>query len=384
MTSRAPSSLALRFRTIGIGALAVALLVALGLWVRGVPWEPFRVYRDNLAMGFGSQRGPEPPHDLRTALRLLGVGSVIWYVCVLSAPLFLWLAHRSPIAAGHRVRATMTQVAALLGAVIVATLVQYDFTYHGTPRPPSLGPYLLVGIGTNILPLGLVFAAAAVLAIRRRAARSALETERLRAELAEARLSAVSMQLHPHFLFNTLQSISTLIHRDPKAADEMLGKLADLLQDVLRRSSRTLVSLDDELHLVRTYLDLARLRFGDRLRVEWTIADDALGLSVPVLLLQPLVENSLKHGVGARASGGEIRISAERVRDRLKLGVADDGVGLSAGASTAGGLAVGMRVTHERLRHLYQDDYTLELAPRSEGGVMVSIDLPARLAEVVA
>jgi LytS/YehU family sensor histidine kinase len=214
---------------------------------------------------------------------------------------------------------------------------------------------------------------------RRRAVHGAVEAQRLRAELAESRLEAVTSQLQPHFLFNTLQSISTLIHKDPVAADAMLAKLSDLLRDVLRRSRNVLVTLDEELRMTETYLDLARLRYGERLRVAIDVDGAVRGAAVPVLLLQPLVENALQHGVGQRAAGGFVGIAAQRDGDRLRLVVSDDGVGLGASRGNGGG--TGLANTRERLRHAYGENQSLDLAPRAGGGVEVTIRVPFRPTE---
>jgi LytS/YehU family sensor histidine kinase len=214
---------------------------------------------------------------------------------------------------------------------------------------------------------------------RRRANQARLDRERLRAKVAEQRVIALTGQLHPHFLFNTLQGISTLIHRDPEAADEMLAKLSDLLRDLLRHRDHVLVPLGDELRYARTYLEISHLRFGDRLQFRIESAPAIERASVPLFILQPLVENALAHGIGGRTRGGSVVVKAARDGDRLRLEVADDGAGLSTSVTRRDG--IGLSNTRERLRASFGDDqrFTLDGAP--DGGAVARIEIPFRLHE---
>jgi signal transduction histidine kinase len=323
------------------------------------------------------RRVPPPPADARALLRRLGVGSVTWYACALAIPPLWWLAYRLPLTHQRAWRAFGLQSGAVIALIVSTALVQYQVGYGGAPGAPSFATFFPVALGASALPMLAVAALGNVLEARRRAVRGALEAQRLRAELAESRLAAVTSQLQPHFLFNTLQSISTLIHRDPVAADAMLAKLSDLLRDVLRRSRSALVSLGDELRMTETYLDLARVRFGDRLRITIEVDDAVRGAVVPMLLLQPLIENALKHGVGRRAAGGQVGVSARGIDRRLSITVWDDGVGFENG--DAGREGTGLANTRERLRHAFGDDQSLHVGARDGGGVDVSISMPLRL-----
>jgi sensor histidine kinase YesM len=203
-----------------------------------------------------------------------------------------------------------------------------------------------------------------------------LERERLRAEAAEQRLVALSSQLQPHFLFNTLQGISTLIHRDPQAADEMLTKLSDLLRDVLRDRDRTRVPLADEIRYARTWLEIAQIRFGHRLTFAIDAPDEVQHASVPLFLLQPLIENALKHGVGAQIRGGHIAIRATRLDDRLIIEVRDDGPGFGTTLTDR----VGLGNTRERLQAAFPGDYRVSLGSADGStGAVVRIDIPWEL-----
>ena len=322
------------------------------------------------------RRVPPPPADARELLRRLGVGSVTWYACALAIPPLWWLAHRLPLTHQRAWRAVGLQLGAVIALILITSLVQNDLAYRGAPGAPPFGAFFVAFVA-SALPMFAVAALVNVFEARRRAVRGALESQRLRAELAESRLAAVTSQLQPHFLFNTLQSISTLIHRDPVAADAMLAKLSDLLRDVLRRSRSALVSLGDELRMTETYLDLARVRFGDRLRITIEVEEAVRGAVVPMLLLQPLIENALKHGVGRRAAGGQVGVSARGIDNRLSITVWDDGVGVENGS--VGREGTGLANTRERLRHAFGDDQSLDLAARPGGGVDVTIRMPLRL-----
>jgi LytS/YehU family sensor histidine kinase len=229
--------------------------------------------------------------------------------------------------------------------------------------------------GTLVPWVALVGIVAAVEA-RRRSVQSRVERERLRAQVAEQRLVALTGQLHPHFLFNTLQGISTLIHRDPNAADEMLGKLSDLLRDVLRHRDHVLVPLADEVRYARTLLEIAQLRFADRLAITVDVPNELQRASVPLFITQPLIENALAHGIGRQARGGSVRLSAARSDGVLTLTVEDDGAGLPAGSMREG---IGLSNTRERLRASFGDSQRLTLQPRSGGGVVARIELPYRM-----
>ncbi|MBC7894575.1 MAG: histidine kinase [Cytophagaceae bacterium] len=324
--------------------------------------------------GLSLPRLPPPPADVPALLRRLGVGSVAWFACALWAPAFWWLAWRVPLSQHRSPRSLATHLGLVAAAIFVTCVAHFLVAYRGSSLAPAFSTFFPVALGANAVPLLAVAALANGAEVRRRALRSVLEAQRLRAELAESRLAAVTAQLQPHFLFNTLQGISTLIHRDPLAADRMLVQLSDLLREVLRRSRHSLVPLGDELRMTGTYLDLARVRYGDRLRVVIDADEATRGALVPVLLLQPLVENALTHGIGPRATGGTVGITTRRSGNALVVTVWDDGEG--PGRSIIEGTGVGN--TRERLRVAFGDEQALELGPRSGGGTEVIVRLPVR------
>jgi glucose-6-phosphate-specific signal transduction histidine kinase len=202
-----------------------------------------------------------------------------------------------------------------------------------------------------------------------------MEAREREAQLAEARLSALRAQLHPHFLFNSLNALAVLVReQDTPGASRMLELLSDLLRRVLRSDPRQKVPLPEELQFLEQYLAIEQIRFSDRLRVEWSIDERARTASVPGFVMQPLVENAIKHGVAKRAEAGRIEISARVEGERLELAVRDDGVGMAPG--TAEG--VGLSNTRERLHTMYGNEGSLTLRALPGGGTEVSIRIPFR------
>ncbi|HMC59800.1 MAG TPA: sensor histidine kinase [Candidatus Solibacter sp.] len=194
-------------------------------------------------------------------------------------------------------------------------------------------------------------------------------------QVTEAELRALRAQINPHFLFNSLNTIADLVVRDPARAEAMTLRLAGVFRHVLAHSSRPLTSIRDEIEFLRTYLYIEEVRFGDRLQVEIDIAPAVAGDHLPSLILQPLVENALKHGLGPKPGPGHLWISAARQDGRVRLTVEDDGMGIGASAS-AKPEGLGLANVAERLRTLYQDRASLTLEPRDGGGTRVTLLIP--------
>jgi sensor histidine kinase YesM len=319
----------------------------------------------------------QPPVNTTQLLRSLGVGSLIWYMCLASAPLFFWTARRLAITRERWIRACLATLAVVLAMAALTAALQYRLSYYGSPLAPSLSSVLIVGVITSLLPLATVAITAYAIDAQARAHERALEAERVRAQLAESRLEALAAQLQPHFLFNTLQGISTLITHDPVGADEMLTSLSDLLREVLRRGDRREITLGEELRVLESYLDLSRRRFGDRLTIEVVSDDEAEGAMVPFFVLQPLVENALQHGIGSHAGPGTVSITAKRDDARLILSVRDDGNGGNGGngATSNSGRGTGLANTRARLAELYGERQSLDLV-RTPLGFEARITLP--------
>jgi signal transduction histidine kinase len=210
----------------------------------------------------------------------------------------------------------------------------------------------------------------------------ALRTAQLERSLAQAELRSLRLQLQPHFLFNALNTISSTMYDDPRSADRMIGQLSQLLRLSLRTSHSQEVPLRDELEVLGCYLGLMKARFGHRLRADVAAAHDTLDALVPSLLLQPLVENAIRHGNASHASGGTIGVRVERIGMSMQLSVTDDGPGAPAGIDVFA-TGIGLSATRDRLRLLYGDAHRFEAGNRGAGFV-VSIMLPYRLATMAS
>jgi sensor histidine kinase YesM len=203
-----------------------------------------------------------------------------------------------------------------------------------------------------------------------------LSAAQLETRLVEARLHTLQRQMQPHFLFNTLNTISALMHRDVEAADAMIARLSDLLRMSLQRVGVQEVPLKEELDFLSKYLEIEQTRFRDRLTVVFDVQSDTLHALVPNLLLQPLVENAIKHGIGPRPTPGQITVRARRNGAMLELDVQDNGVGLSAARLTDFNRGVGLSNTRSRLDHLYGSLHRFEFRQPAEGGLLVCIAIP--------
>jgi two-component sensor histidine kinase len=205
--------------------------------------------------------------------------------------------------------------------------------------------------------------------------------ERLERQFAEARLNALRMQLDPHFLFNTLNTISSQVERDPRLARAMIEHLGDLLRNSLESKDKQEVTLAEELAALNHYLAIQKIRFADQLKVELCVDADVKSACVPCLLLQPLVENSIRHGISSRSSGGTVTVSARRVEKLLEIRVADDGAGLPAGWNQEKSLGIGLSVTQQRIFGLSgSEDTRFLIGNRPNGGTEVEIRMPLKLA----
>lgn len=209
---------------------------------------------------------------------------------------------------------------------------------------------------------------------------SRVQLERTEKTLIESRLNALRLQLEPHFLFNALNAISSDVTTNPKLAREMLENLGALLRSSLECKERTEITLAQELELLEHYLSIQQVRFGDRLEITTDIAPEALPMMVPSMLLQPLVENAIRHGIESRISGGEIIVSATLETDYLDIRVLDNGVGLPRNWRLDDTKGLGVRVTLERLTALYPKlgESCLTLHRRENGGTEVAVQIPLR------
>ncbi len=200
-----------------------------------------------------------------------------------------------------------------------------------------------------------------------------LKTLALESRLRDAQLHALRSQLNPHFLFNTLHSIAELVHEDPDLAEQLVVRLGELLRRVLESSGQQEVMLSEEIEFIKAYLDIEQMRLGDRLQVAWNIEPDVLALKVPSLVLQPLVENAVQHGIASSDQGGELRISAQRENGFLHLEVRDSGPGMPQQGESVN-VGIGLSNTKARLRTLFGEQHRLELI--NNHGLSVNLRLP--------
>jgi len=261
----------------------------------------------------------------------------------------------------------------LLSTAIQVTLRGAD----AYPFLPRLVDNFAVSYHWNLLIYWAIVALVHARDYARDAQEHGMRAAQLEASVAEARLQALTQQLRPHFLFNTLNAIAELIHEDPDTAERMVGRLADLLRRTLETDGTAEVPLTSELELVDGYLDIQAVRFRDRLKVRREVAGDARGAQVPAMILLPLVENAVRHGVAARPGPGVVGIRARRDADTLRLEVWDDGPGLGeTAASTALRPGIGLANTRARLAQLYGASQALELVDGDPRGLVVRLSLP--------
>jgi signal transduction histidine kinase len=246
----------------------------------------------------------------------------------------------------------------------------------GTPVSfaETFNPLLVKTFHFNLLIYWVIVSVSHAFDYYRQMQERELRAAELEKRLAQARLQALQMQLNPHFLFNSLHAISALVHKDAELADQMITRLSDLLRYALESTDAQEVPLRQELDFLRRYLEIEQTRFGDRLSVRLEIAPETLDALVPNLLLQPLVENAIRHGIEPRAKPGRIELRSRRESGQLKLEVRDNGVGLSPDREVEEG--VGLSNTRARLKQLYGDRHRFELAEEPSGGLAVRLELP--------
>ena len=291
-----------------------------------------------------------------------------YWLWALLTPAVVWLARRFPISGPRRwAHLTLHLVLGAATAVLKTIADREIFAMLSGFRM-----YLL--LSTVSLQLTTYFAIVAATHGFEYYRRSR-EREHLEARLAEARLQLLSMQLQPHFLFNTLNTIAELVHDDPEAADRMISGLSDLLRRTLDLGDAQEIRLDEELDALSRYLDIQKIRFGDRLQVDIEAPLELRDASVPPLLLQPLVENSIRHGLAARATAGRIQIRVGRKDARLVIDVLDDGDGVTQEAIGVR-RGIGLNNVRTRLETLYGSGATFTMSREAGVGTRVSIEIP--------
>ncbi|HKP30771.1 MAG TPA: histidine kinase [Gemmatimonadales bacterium] len=334
------------------------------------------------------------PTDWKTVAHALRKELPFWYLWVLLAPIVVIAVRKVPLIRGRLTWAIPAHVLIALVTVLIHAALQL-FIYRETGFPTQPGSFwsiyrgaILFRVTLGLLGYTLLFAVVMAAEYYDRFRERERAAAALSVQLAEARLAALRMQLNPHFLFNTLNTVAMQVRRGENTdAVRMLAGLSDILRHVLEDSPPQEVTVRQELAFIDRYLAIERSRFGDRLRVTVDVEPDALDALVPNLVLQPLVENAIRHGIGKRAAAGKLDIRVQHRAGMLELAVQDDGPGLddeSDSVTPATGIplssgGIGLRNTASRLQALYGEagKFTLESSP--EGGAIARVVLPWHL-----
>ena len=316
--------------------------------------------------------------------RIFGLELAYAYVWAALTPAVLFLAYRFPIVRDRWLRNLLIH---LFASVVIGfgTRVLHDVMFIHFLADPTrsfslvkllLNVYLIFDYGAMIY--WLIVLVTYVFDYYSRYRGGEIKATQLEAQLAHSQLQALKMQLQPHFLFNTLHSISALVYKDAAAADKMIARLGDFLRLTLENAGTQEVSLQQELEFLKCYLDIERIRFRDRLTVRFKIEPQALDARLPNLILQPIVENAIKHGIAPRTSAGQIEIEAIRHNGFLHVQVTDNGPGLQSNGNNGKILkeGVGLANTQARLQQLYGSDHRLDLTTTAGGGFSVILEIP--------
>jgi two-component system, LytTR family, sensor kinase len=304
-----------------------------------------------------------------------------WYVYGLLSLPVVWLARHFPPERGSRWMTAGVHLAAALvfsfAYIVVRTLVgQADGWITGEPAAfgEIFHPLLVRTFPFNLLVYGVILSVSHALDYYRKYHERTVQTLELEKHLTEARLQALLHQLKPHFLFNTLNGIASLMHTDVDAADRMLVRLSELLRITMSHTGAPQTTLRDEVAFLERYLDIEKIRFRNRLDVVISIDEDAIDAQVPSLILQPMVENAMRHGVEPHARMGRIELRGSRQGENLVLTVSDNGAGISGDGMKREG--IGVANTRARLLELYGTRQNFELVNGPEGGLCVRITIP--------
>lgn len=309
-----------------------------------------------------------------------------WFLWAALAPLIFRITRRYPFDRSQWFRNAVIHVAACLllafvhrAIYLVLGWLLHVAVYQQFSSIPELYQSdIFFNLPTGFMSYGTFMLICHVLDYYRRYQKEELRASRLKTELVQAQLEALKMQIHPHFLFNTLNSISALLDEDVEAADEMIARLGDFLRLTLENSGAQQVALQEELEFLRCYLEIERVRFHDRLTVSIEVDPETLDARVPNLILQPIVENAIRHGIVARAAAGRIEVRSALKNGTLRLQVKDNGPGLSSaqdsGSKLRGGF--GLANTRARLEQLYGAAHRLEMSDAIEGGLLVTLEIP--------
>ena len=316
--------------------------------------------------------------------KLLILNLAYWFIPALLLPSVVWVARRFPLDAGNLLRNIAVHAVAALtfASVRFAGMTAVRLLIRGAAIKPAAVSWwvyiqrqFLWDLDWCLMVYSSIVGATYALAYYHESQERKLKQAQLETSLVEARLKTLEAELHPHFLFNTLHAISTLVHRDPESADRMISRLSDLLRITFDRSGEATVSLKEEIEFLQKYLDIEQTRFQDRLTVRVHVDPEVLDADVPRMILQPLVENAMKHGIAQTVGRGEVEISAGRNDDRLWMQVRDNCGRLHGAMLKQLRTGVGLSNTRARLDVLYPGSHTLDFAEQ-HGWLAVRIDIP--------
>ena len=313
---------------------------------------------------------------------LVVLNAAYWYVWALFTPSIVWLSQHVRFERQGLVRAILVHVPSVtvfsLAHIAAMAGVQWGLSGMSTyPWWAEVKRSALMNFDWEMMTYWAIAGLSHAVLYYRESRDRALRASELETELVEARMAALQHQLQPHFLFNTLHAISTLMHKDVDAADRTLMRLSDLLRMTLENLGQHENTLKAELDFLAKYLEIEQTRFADRLVVRFDIEPDALDALLPTLILQPLVENAIKHGISKKSGPGHIDIRARQEHDKLWIEVRDDGLGLSDSALAALQKGIGVSTTRARLQHRFGADFRFEFH-RLEQGVAVVVAVPWR------
>src|SRR5947207_4427291 len=317
-----------------------------------------------------------------SALRLNLVQFYLWAIL---APLLFRFSRRFPIEFRPlNLRNLLPYFPALISFAGIHQAIHLTVLWSITPRLRRQFPALIdcyrayfgFGFYIDLIIASLIVIAVHALVYYQNFRASELAQSSLKAQLAQAELGALKMQLHPHFLFNTLHSISSLVLEDPPKANSMIARLGDFLRLTLENSDQQLVSLKEETEFLRCYLDIEQVRFGDRLTLASELEPQTLPAQVPHLILQPVVENAIQHAIAPRATRGHIKIEAKRLNSLLRVAISDNGPGISSNANLPWKKGVGLTNVRTRLQQIYGPDFRFELMNTNGGGLTAVMEIP--------
>lgn len=306
-----------------------------------------------------------------------------WIYAALTPPIF-WLTRRYPFAVDAWKRSAVAHTLAFLAYDVAYVLLRLVFwppvntaTLQRMERSPQAAWALMRSTVADQLWMYVsIVAVALTIQYYQEFRRRQLREAELKAQVAEYELQILKLQLHPHFLFNTLNGISALMAQDVKTAREMMLRLSDLLRIALSHTSAKEISLREELDFIEAYLAIEQMRFGPRLQVSMRIAPETFDARLPNMILQPLVENAVRHGIASRRAGGAIEVASTRQDGKLLITVSNDGPQAMPQPAEGKASGLGLGNTHARLLQLYGSAYNLKINGRPQGGVEVRLEIP--------